>query len=110
MGPLSKCTIEEAPELELKIVSSHLRYAFLGDNEALSIMLSVALSETRVCASLALLKRINKAIMWQMSDIHSITPSLCMYKIYIEEGHRPNVQHQKETKLGDERCGNEVIK
>ncbi|KAK4708672.1 hypothetical protein R3W88_029597 [Solanum pinnatisectum] len=94
LGPPPKPSIEEAPKLELKALPSHLRYAFLGANESLPVILSSALSEIQVDASLKILRKRKKAIGWQMADIHGISPALCMHMIFTEEGHKSSVQPQ----------------
>uniref|UniRef100_A0A3Q7I4W9 Reverse transcriptase domain-containing protein n=1 Tax=Solanum lycopersicum TaxID=4081 RepID=A0A3Q7I4W9_SOLLC len=53
LGPPSKPSIEEAPKLELKSLPSHLRYAFLGANESLHVILYSALSEMQMFDRLA---------------------------------------------------------
>jgi len=68
---------------------------YLGNNETLSMTLSVELSESQVDAELRILKRSKKAIGWQMSDIHCIILALCMHKISVEEDHRTSPQHQR---------------
>ena len=95
LGPPPKPSIEEAPKIELKELPSHLQYALLGENETLPIILAANLSREQVDAALVILKRRKKAIGWQMSDIHGINSGLCMHKIYMKEGHRPSVQHQR---------------
>jgi len=95
LRPPSKLSIEEAPKLELKALPSHLRYAFLGANESLPVILSSALSELQVKASLKILRKRKKAIGWQMADIHGINPTLCMHRIFMEEGHKSSVQPQR---------------
>ncbi|KAK4724157.1 hypothetical protein R3W88_026936 [Solanum pinnatisectum] len=45
LGPLPKPSIEEAPKLELKTLPAYLRYAYLGTNETLPVILSAELSE-----------------------------------------------------------------
>ncbi|XP_049384404.1 uncharacterized protein LOC125848534 [Solanum stenotomum] len=45
LGPPPKPLIEEAPKLELKTMLAHLRYAFLGTNKTLPVILSAELSE-----------------------------------------------------------------
>ncbi|KAK4716104.1 hypothetical protein R3W88_014442 [Solanum pinnatisectum] len=45
LGPPPKPSIEETPKLELKALPSHLRYAFLGANESLPVILFSALFE-----------------------------------------------------------------
>ncbi|XP_049365275.1 uncharacterized protein LOC125830108 [Solanum verrucosum] len=52
LGPPPKSSIEEAPKLELKALLSHLSYAFLGANKSLPVILSSALFELQVEASL----------------------------------------------------------
>nr|XP_016498556.1 PREDICTED: uncharacterized protein LOC107817266 [Nicotiana tabacum] len=32
---------------------------------------------------------------WTIADIKRISPSFCMHKIFLEDGHRPNVEHQR---------------
>ncbi|XP_049387509.1 uncharacterized protein LOC125851820 [Solanum stenotomum] len=49
----------------------------------------------KVVATLIILKKRKAALGWQMSDIHGISPALCMHKIYMEEGHKPSAQHQQ---------------
>jgi len=92
LGPPPKPSIEEAPKLELKTLPSHLRYALLGDDKNLPVILSADLSELQVDAALTILKRRNPALGWQMSCIHGISLVLCMHKIYMEEGHKPSGQ------------------
>ncbi|XP_049388027.1 uncharacterized protein LOC125852317 [Solanum stenotomum] len=94
LGPPPKPSIEEAPKLELKTLPAHLRYAFLGTNETLPVILSAELSEFQVGAALRILKRRKRAIGWQLADIHGISPALCMHRIYMEEDHKPSAQHQ----------------
>ncbi|XP_077252356.1 uncharacterized protein LOC143891701 [Tasmannia lanceolata] len=51
VGPLAtslpKTSIEEAPQLELKPLPSHLRYAFLGDNCTLPVIIAANLTSTQ---------------------------------------------------------------
>ncbi|XP_015158219.1 uncharacterized protein [Solanum tuberosum] len=90
LGSPPKPSIEEAPKMELKALPIHLRYAFLGENKNLPIILSAALSNAQVEASLIILKKRKAALGWQMSEIDGISPALCMHKIYMEEGHKPS--------------------
>lgn len=45
LGPPPKSSMEEAPGLELKTLSVHLRYAYLGTNETLPVTLIAELSD-----------------------------------------------------------------
>lgn len=39
----SKLSLEQAPELELKVLSAHLKYAYLGEGNTLPIIISTTL-------------------------------------------------------------------
>ncbi|XP_049371097.1 uncharacterized protein LOC125836054 [Solanum verrucosum] len=95
LSPHPKPSIEEAPKLELKALPSHLKYAFLGANEYLHVILSSALSELQVEASLKILRKRKRVIGWQMADINGINPTLCMHMIFMKEGHKSIVQPQR---------------
>ncbi|KAK4721325.1 hypothetical protein R3W88_011558 [Solanum pinnatisectum] len=52
LGPPPKQSIEQPPKLEIKTLPAHLRYAYLGTNETLPVILSAELSELQVDATL----------------------------------------------------------
>ncbi|XP_049394594.1 uncharacterized protein LOC125858852 [Solanum stenotomum] len=111
LGPHPKPSIEKAPKLELKALPAHLRYAYLGTNETLPVILSAELSDLQVEAALRILQRRKKAIGWQMADIHGISPALCMHRIYMEDDHTPSARHQRRLNpLMKEVVRKEVIK
>ncbi|XP_049344141.1 uncharacterized protein LOC125808482 [Solanum verrucosum] len=99
LAPPPKPSIEEARTLELKALLAHLRYAYLGTNETLPVILFAELFDLQVDAALRILKRRRKAIGWQMANIHGISVALCMHKIYMEEDHKPKTQHQRQLNL-----------
>ncbi|XP_055802771.1 uncharacterized protein LOC129871971 [Solanum dulcamara] len=76
LGPSPKPYLEESPNMELKQLPTHLRYAFLGVNNTILVILSSALSEMQVIAALEVLKRHKKAIGWKMDDLHGISAAL----------------------------------
>ena len=41
-----------------------------------------------------MLKRRLKVIGWHIFDIRSISPSYCMHKILMEDGHKPTIKRQ----------------
>ncbi|XP_055806960.1 uncharacterized protein LOC129875727 [Solanum dulcamara] len=92
-GPSPKPSLEEAPNLELKQLPAHLRYAFLGVNNTLPIIVSSTLSEIQVTTALEVLKRQKKAIRWQIDDLHDIIPILSMRRIFMEEEIRLMCNH-----------------
>ncbi|GKB32283.1 hypothetical protein Tco_0871684 [Tanacetum coccineum] len=62
---------DEIPEVELKKLPPHLEYAFLKENNKLSVIIS---------------KHLN---------IRGIDPEFCSHKILLEDDYKPSVQHQR---------------
>ncbi|XP_062100137.1 uncharacterized protein LOC133806018 [Humulus lupulus] len=81
----SKPSIQEPPKLELKPLPSHLKYAYLGCEETLLVIISTLLGVEKENMLLDVLKKYKKAIGWTMADIKGISPSLCMHKILLED-------------------------
>ncbi|GJW36843.1 reverse transcriptase domain-containing protein [Tanacetum coccineum] len=96
---MTKPSIEEPPELELKDLSSHLEYAFLEGTDKLPVIISKELKEEEKAALLKVLKSHKWAISWKFSDIKGIDPSFCTHKILMEDDFKPVVQHQRRVNL-----------
>ncbi|GJR27803.1 reverse transcriptase domain-containing protein [Tanacetum coccineum] len=92
---LTKPSIEEPPELELKDLPSHLEYAFLEGTDKLPVIISKELKDEEKAALLKVLKSHKRAIAWKISDIKGIDPSFCTHKILMEDDFKPAVQHQR---------------
>ncbi|XP_070015426.1 uncharacterized protein [Nicotiana sylvestris] len=71
-GPPLKPSVEEAPKLELKLLPSHLHYAYLGSSEKLPVIISADLSELQEEKLLRVLREHKRAIGWTMSDIRGV--------------------------------------
>ncbi|XP_062093980.1 uncharacterized protein LOC133800013 [Humulus lupulus] len=80
-----KPSIQEPPKLELKPLPSHLKYAYLSDNETLPVIISAMLGAEKESLLLAVLKKYTRAIGWTMADFKGISPSFCMHKILLED-------------------------
>lgn len=91
IGLSPKASVDKAPKLKLKILHSHLKYVYLGDNNTLPVILSTGLSDVKIRKAMAVLKKMKKAIGWQMFDIIEINLAFCMPNIYMEEGYKPRV-------------------
>ncbi|KAK1369622.1 hypothetical protein POM88_035714 [Heracleum sosnowskyi] len=65
----SKPSIEEPPEVELKQLPAHLKYAFLGENSTLPVIVSSTLSVEQEEKLLRVLKEYKRAIGWKIADI-----------------------------------------
>ncbi|GJX48575.1 reverse transcriptase domain-containing protein [Tanacetum coccineum] len=92
---MTKPSIEEPPELELKDLPSHLEYAFLEGTDKLPVIISKELKNEEKAALLKVLKSHKRAIAWKISDIKGIDPSFCTHKILMEDDFKPAVQHQR---------------
>ncbi|GJU92475.1 DNA-directed DNA polymerase [Tanacetum coccineum] len=85
----------EPPKLELKELPEHLEYAFLQENNQLSVVISSALSTTEKVRLLKVLKSHKGAIVWSIADIKGIDSSFCTHKILMEDEFKPSVQPQR---------------
>ncbi|GKC09195.1 reverse transcriptase domain-containing protein [Tanacetum coccineum] len=92
---LTKPSIEEPPELELKDLPSHLGYAFVEGTDKLPIIISKELKDEEKAALLKVLKSHKRAVAWKISDIKGIDPSFCTHKILMKDDFKPAVQHQR---------------
>ncbi|XP_071923086.1 uncharacterized protein [Coffea arabica] len=87
-------SVVQAPELELKPLPKHLKYAFLGDKETLPVIISAHLSPRQEDNLIRLLRDHMEAIGWSIADIKGINPSLCMHRIRLEDDAKPVRQAQ----------------
>ena len=88
-------SIISPPQLELKQLPSHLKYAFLGENSTLPVIISSSLSELQERKLIKMLGNYKEAIGWSIADIKGISPTMCMHKILMEESYKPTVQPQR---------------
>ncbi|CAN6579036.1 unnamed protein product [Malus baccata var. baccata] len=86
---------EQAPKLELKLLPSHLKYAHLGVNETLPVIIAADLNDTEEDKLLRVLRKYQNALGWTLADIKGISPALCMHRIFMEAGTKPNVEAQR---------------
>ncbi|GJY33420.1 DNA-directed DNA polymerase, partial [Tanacetum coccineum] len=92
---MTKPSIEEQPELELKDLPSHLEYAFLEDTDKLPVIISKELKDEEKAALLKVLKSHKRAIAWKISSIMGIDPRFYTHKILMEDDFKLAVQHQR---------------
>nr|GEW81646.1 hypothetical protein [Tanacetum cinerariifolium] len=82
---MTKPSIEEPPDLELKELPSHLEYTFLEGTDKLPVIISKQLKDEEKSSLLKVLKSHNRAIAWKIFDIKGIDPRFCTHKILIED-------------------------
>nr|XP_027120356.1 uncharacterized protein LOC113737306 [Coffea arabica] len=88
-------SVVQAPVLELKPLPEHLKYAYLGDNETLPVIISSALSKTQEEKLIRVLREHREAIGWTIADIKGISPAICMHRIRLDEDAKPVRQAQR---------------
>ena len=88
-------SIIQPPPLELKPLPEHLKYAYLGENEKLPVIVAKNLLPQQEERLLQTLKSHKQAIGWTLADIPGISPSTCMHRILLEENTRPVRQPQR---------------
>ncbi|KAI3776015.1 hypothetical protein L1987_45775 [Smallanthus sonchifolius] len=81
--------------LELKVLPSHLEYAFLGENSSMPVIVSSKLTEEEKGKLIEVLKEHKEAIAWRLSDIKGISPTFCTHRILMEDEFKPVVQPQR---------------
>ncbi|CAN6555178.1 unnamed protein product [Malus baccata var. baccata] len=86
---------EQAPKLKLKLLPSHLKYAHLGVNETLPVIIAADLNDMEENKLLRVLRKYQDALGWTLADIKGISPALCMHRIFMEAGTKPTVEAQR---------------
>nr|GFA99827.1 reverse transcriptase domain-containing protein [Tanacetum cinerariifolium] len=91
----NKSSDDEPPEVELKELPPHFKYAFLGENNKWSVIIAKDLSINEKSALIDVLKSRKKAIAWKLTDIKGIDPEFCSHKILLEDDFSSKVQSQR---------------
>ncbi|XP_015159981.1 uncharacterized protein [Solanum tuberosum] len=94
-SPLAKPSTEEPLNLKLKAIPSHLKYAFLGANNTLPVIIVADLLERQVKLLPEVLRKHIKVIRWTIADIVGISPGICTHKIRFDNERKPSVEHQR---------------
>ncbi|RDX60336.1 hypothetical protein CR513_61526, partial [Mucuna pruriens] len=83
------------PPMELKPLPSHLKYAYLDNEQYLPVIITNNLLQEQEDKLLKVLRKYKKAIGWKLSDLPSINPSIYMHRILMEEDIKPIRQQQR---------------
>nr|GEX53978.1 reverse transcriptase domain-containing protein [Tanacetum cinerariifolium] len=84
-----KSSIDEPPEVELKDLPPHIKYAFLEGDAKLPVIIAKDLSDEEKTALITLLKSHKRSIAWKLSDIKGINSEFCTHKILMEDDFEP---------------------
>ena len=88
-------SVEQPPNMEQKPLPSHLKYAYLGVESTLPVIISASLTALEEEKLLRVLREHKHALGWSLADLKGIRPSMCMYRILLEDGHKPSVEAQR---------------
>nr|XP_012461583.1 unnamed protein product [Gossypium raimondii] len=103
--------ILSVPELELKPLPEHLKYAFLGKGNTLPVIISNRLSTHEEESLVHILKSHKEAVGWTIADLKGISPLTCTHRIYLEKDMKPRREAQRRLNLNMmEVVKNEIIK
>ncbi|KAK5771266.1 hypothetical protein PVK06_047456 [Gossypium arboreum] len=92
-------SVVQALDLELKPLLEHLKYAFLGKGNTLSIIVSNKLSKLEEESLIQVLQNHKEAIGWTITDLKGISPLTCTHRIYLEENTKPRREAQGRLNL-----------
>ena len=84
-----------AEGLVLKELPSHLKYAYLELPKSKPVIISARLSDAEEQKLLKILRNYQESIPWSIDELKSISPSICMHKILLEENVKPSVELQR---------------
>ncbi|KAI3678549.1 hypothetical protein L6452_37845 [Arctium lappa] len=88
-------SIVSPPDLELKQLPSHLKYAFLGEEGKLPVIISSTLESHQEKKLVDMLRLHTKALGWTMADLRGISPSICQHKIILEDKSFTSIEPQR---------------
>ncbi|KAK4722172.1 hypothetical protein R3W88_012405 [Solanum pinnatisectum] len=91
--PPTKSSIDEPPKLELKALPSYLRYVFLGQNNILSVIIAIDLTEGHIKALTSMLRRFKRVIGWTIIYIIGIFSGICSHKIQLIVDCKLSIEH-----------------
>ena len=70
---LTHPSLESSPFLELKAISKHLKYAYQGEQETLSVIVASDRQEENL---ITVLRKHRETIGWTMTDIKGLIPAI----------------------------------
>ncbi|CAM8972607.1 unnamed protein product [Rhodiola kirilowii] len=88
-------SVMQAPKIELKPLPEHLKYAFLGDNNTLPIIIKSGLEAGQERSLIKVLRQHKLAIGWPLADLRGVSPAVCMHRILLEDRAKPSREPQR---------------
>ncbi|CAM8940997.1 unnamed protein product [Rhodiola kirilowii] len=88
-------SVMQAPKIDLKPLPGHLKYAFLGDNDTLPVIIKIGLEAGQERSLIKVLRQHKLAIGWTLADLRGVSPTVCMHRILLEDGAKPSREPQR---------------
>ncbi|CAM8965888.1 unnamed protein product [Rhodiola kirilowii] len=88
-------SVMQAPKIELKPLPGHPKYAFLGDNNTLPVIIKSGLEAGQEHSLIKVLRQHKLAIGWTLADLRGVSPAVCMHRILLEDGAKPTREPQR---------------
>ncbi|CAM8920915.1 unnamed protein product [Rhodiola kirilowii] len=88
-------SVMQAPKIELKPLPVHLKYAFLGENNTLPVIIKSGLETDQERRLIKVLRQHKLAIGWTLADLRGVNPAVCMHRILLEDGAKPSREPQR---------------
>ena len=87
--------IGSSSSIELKILPKHLKYAYLGEQETLPVIIASNLTNRQEEDLMKILRKHQEAIGWTMTDIKGLSPTIVQHRIYLNEEAKPTRESQR---------------
>ena len=87
-GQSQPSKVRTPPNIELKPLPVHLKYAFLGPDSTYPVIVSSNLSSEQLDRLISVLQAHRKSIGWTIEDLVGVLSSYYTHRIYMEEGHK----------------------
>ncbi|CAM9000858.1 unnamed protein product [Rhodiola kirilowii] len=88
-------SVMQAPKIELKPLPVHLKYAFLGENNTLPVIIKSGLETDQERHLIKVLRQHKLDIGWTLADLRGVNPAVCMHRILLEDGAKPSREPQR---------------
>jgi len=87
------------PSLELKALSAHLKYVYLGKQETFLVIIASYLNDGQEENLKAILRKYREAIGWTMIDIKGLSSTIVQHSIHLNEEATPKRDSQRRLNL-----------
>src|SRR5215469_14577954 len=83
------------PKVEFKTLPSNLRYAFFDSNSTYPVIINAELTLEQKSKLLDVLRSHKIALGYTLDDLKGINPSICMYRILLEDESKSSIEAQR---------------